>query len=88
MKKFAENIIYSPVEFKYNLPCFFHDEEITDEIASKNWHGEIEFFYAKTVTERLYAIQKTFRFRRGNSALLTLLQFTMQKALLKWDFIT
>ena len=47
MKNFKENILYSPVEFKYNLPCFFHDESIRDEIAVKNWHGEIEFFYVK-----------------------------------------
>ena len=47
MKNFKENILYSPVEFKYNLPCFFHDEKIAAEIESKNWHGEIEFFYVK-----------------------------------------
>lgn len=47
MKKFYEKISYSPVEFRYNTPCFFHNETIADEIETKNWHEEIEFFYVK-----------------------------------------
>lgn len=47
MKKNNETVVYSPVEFKYTLPMFFHDETIYDEIQRKNWHEEIEFLFAK-----------------------------------------
>jgi len=45
MKNYNEKINYSPIEFRYNIPCFFHDESISAEIEIKNWHEEIEFFY-------------------------------------------